>query len=103
MAQPEQRAREEIDRLLQAAGWRVCKLAEANIHAARGVAIREFPLDTGFGFDDYLLYVDGKAADFRRKCKAGEGFALNIRYSRIANENLVNSSGLFVPPLFPIS
>ncbi len=41
MAQPEQQARQEIDRLLAAAGWRVFDLAEANIHAAHGVAIRE--------------------------------------------------------------
>ncbi|TRZ98927.1 MAG: DEAD/DEAH box helicase [Rhodocyclaceae bacterium] len=71
MAQPEQQAREEIDRLLVAAGWRVCDLAEANIHAARGVAIREFPLDTGFGFADYLLYVDGKAAGIIEAKKQG--------------------------------
>ena len=71
MAQPEQQAREEIDRLLKAAGWRVCDLAEANIHAARGVAIREFPLETGFGFADYLLYVDGKAAGVIEAKKQG--------------------------------
>ncbi len=71
MAQPEQQAREEIDRLLQAAGWRVCDLAAANIHAARGVAIREFPLETGFGFADYLLYVDGKAAGIIEAKKQG--------------------------------
>ena len=71
MAQPEQQAREEIDRLLQAAGWCVCDLAEANIHAARGVAIREFPLESGFGFADYLLYVDGKAAGIIEAKKQG--------------------------------
>lgn len=71
MAQPEQQAREEIDRLLKAAGWRVCDLAEANIHAARGVAIREFPLEAGFGFADYLLYVDGKAAGVIEAKKQG--------------------------------
>jgi type I restriction enzyme R subunit len=59
--QPEQQARGNIDRLLEAAGWHVCDAAAANIHAARGVAIREFPLP-GYGFADYLLYVDGKAA-----------------------------------------
>jgi hypothetical protein len=30
----------------------------ANIRAALGVALREFPLKKGFA--DYLLYVDGK-------------------------------------------
>lgn len=27
-----------------------------------GVASREFVLNTGYGFADYLLYIDGKAA-----------------------------------------
>lgn len=45
-------ARENIDRLLGQAGWSVCDAARANIHvhAARGVAIREFPLKSGHGF-----------------------------------------------------
>jgi type I restriction enzyme R subunit len=58
---PEQLARAEIDRLLQAAGWAVQSVDAVNLHAARGVAIREFPLEPGHGFADYLLYVDGKA------------------------------------------
>ena len=46
---PELKARQEIDRLLSAAGWHVCDMAQANIHAARGGAVREFPL----ALDDY--------------------------------------------------
>jgi type I restriction enzyme R subunit len=42
---PEQKARVSIDTLLSAAGWHVCNVADANIHAATGVAIREFPLN----------------------------------------------------------
>ena len=61
MATPEQRAREVIDRLLHAAGWVVCDMGEVNLSAARGVAIREFQLQPGFGEADYLLYVGGKA------------------------------------------
>jgi type I restriction enzyme M protein len=68
--QPEQQARGNIDRLLEAAGWHVCDAAAANIHAARGVAIREFPLP-GYGFADYLLYVDGKAAGVIEAKKEG--------------------------------
>ena len=68
---PEQRARVDIDRLLAGAGWHVCDLADANIHATRGVAIREFPLGDGYGFADYLLYVDGKAAGVIEAKKAG--------------------------------
>ena len=59
---PEQRARANIDRLLEQAGWAVQDLAALNLHAARGVAVREFPLRTGHGTADYLLYVDGRAA-----------------------------------------
>ena len=68
--QPEAEARQEIDRLLQAAGWAVQDVGAANIHAARGVAIREFPLP-GHGFADYLLYIDGKAAGVIEAKKAG--------------------------------
>ena len=57
----EQEARAEIDRLLTAAGWRVQDAKAANLTAALGVAIREFPLKDGHGFADYMLYVDGKA------------------------------------------
>ncbi len=71
MIAPEQLARLEIDRLLAAAGWRVFDLAEANLHAARGVALREFPLAAGHGFADYLLYVDGKAAGVIEAKKQG--------------------------------
>ena len=61
-ATPEQRARANIDRLLELAGWAVQDLAAMNVHAARGVAVREFPLLSGHGTADYLLYVDGRAA-----------------------------------------
>ena len=37
-------------------------MAALNVHASRGVAVREFPLRSGHGFADYLLYVDGRAA-----------------------------------------
>lgn len=60
-ATPEQQAREAIDRLLAAAGWAVQDVSAVNLHAAKGVAIREFPLNAGYGFADYLLYVKGKA------------------------------------------
>ena len=37
---PEAQARQEIDRLLEAAGWHVCDAKAVNLHAARGVADR---------------------------------------------------------------
>jgi type I restriction enzyme R subunit len=48
--------------MLQTSGWVIQDVKNANVHAAPGVAIREFPLKEGHGFADYLLYVNGRAA-----------------------------------------
>jgi type I restriction enzyme R subunit len=69
---PEQVARKTIDELLQAGGWTVQDRDQTDIFAARGVAIREFPLKSGFGFADYMLYVDGTAAGVVEAKKAGK-------------------------------
>jgi type I restriction enzyme R subunit len=55
---PEDRARENIDRLLGAAGWIVQNKKEVNLLAGHGVAVREFPMKSGHGEADYLLFVD---------------------------------------------
>jgi type I restriction enzyme R subunit len=56
---PEQKSRQQIDRQLEQAGWIVQDYRQMNISAGPGVAVREFPLSTGFA--DYLLYADAKA------------------------------------------
>ena len=56
---PEQKAREQIDRQLEWAGWLVQGYSAMNIAAGLGVAVREFPLTTGHA--DYLLYADCEA------------------------------------------
>jgi type I restriction enzyme R subunit len=71
MPTPEDKARENIDRLLTQAGWTVCGQGDANIMAHRGVAIRNFTLKQGHGFADYLLYVDGRAAGVIEAKKEG--------------------------------
>ncbi len=64
---PEQLARQEIDRQLGAAGWEVQDHRDMDIHANSGVSVREYPLkwkeggEAKSGFADYLLYVDGRA------------------------------------------
>lgn len=68
---PEARARQTIDALLTAAGWHICDMANANLRASTGVAIREFPLEAGHGFADYLLYVNGKACGVIEAKKEG--------------------------------
>jgi type I restriction enzyme, R subunit len=70
-AGPEDRARIEIDRLLDLAGWNVQSRGALNIHAARGVAIRELPLRRPYGRADYILYVDGYAVGAVEAKKAG--------------------------------
>jgi type I restriction enzyme R subunit len=57
----EQKARREIDVTLSAAGWLVQDRKDIDLTAGRGIAVREFPMKTGFGFADYLLYLDRKA------------------------------------------
>jgi type I site-specific restriction endonuclease len=58
---PEDRARETIDGMLRAASWIVQSREETNLSAGRGIAIREFPMKSGFGEADYLLYADSQA------------------------------------------
>jgi type I restriction enzyme R subunit len=71
MPRPEDIAREKIDLLLEEAGWSVQDADEANIFASTGVAIRNFPLETGHGFADYLLYVNREAVGVIEAKKEG--------------------------------
>lgn len=54
----EVQARRNIDRQLEAAGWIIQDYREIAPVIAPGVAVREFPLPTGFA--DYMLYVEAK-------------------------------------------
>ncbi|MBN8524999.1 MAG: DEAD/DEAH box helicase family protein [Planctomycetes bacterium] len=72
---PEQQARERIDAQLVAAGWAVQSRDEVNLHAAKGVAVREFHLLPGHGIADYLLFVNGKAVGVIEAKKEGETLA----------------------------
>jgi len=56
---PEQEAREEIDVLLQSAGWEIQDFSNIDLTSSTGVAVREFPVKTGDA--DYLLFVDSQA------------------------------------------
>lgn len=56
MPQPEDRARDSIDRRLAQAGWLLQDMAQLDPSAGRGVAVREYPTDSGPA--DYVLLVD---------------------------------------------
>ena len=59
MPTPEELARFNIDKLLAQCGWVVQDLGSLNLYAGLGIAVREYPLQTGEA--DYLLFVDRKA------------------------------------------
>ncbi|HZR03688.1 MAG TPA: hypothetical protein VFA81_11005 [Burkholderiales bacterium] len=149
MVPSEDDAREEIDRLLCSAGWSVVDYKQADIHASRGVAIREFPLgapsplsgeseaegserrddslshrgtgqargeirssapfplvrqgrgegDPVYGYADYLVYVDGKAAGVIEAKKPGATLTgVEIQSARYAN-GLPSSLPAWTSPL----
>ncbi|WP_396215791.1 type I restriction-modification enzyme R subunit C-terminal domain-containing protein [Gemmatimonas sp.] len=53
---PEAKARQQIDLKLEQAGWVIQDMKDVNLSAATGVAVREFPTDTGPA--DYVLFVN---------------------------------------------
>lgn len=55
---PEERARQQIDLLLQQSGWIVQDRSQTNLAAGLGVAIREAKLETSEA--DYLLFSGGR-------------------------------------------
>ena len=91
MSRPESQARTVIDDKLTAAGWVVQDVANVNLTAGRGIAVREVPLQSGFGFADYLLYVDARAIGVIEAKLAGHTLTVVepqvARYSE--NERLV--------------
>ncbi|MEX0943361.1 MAG: hypothetical protein WD002_12545 [Pseudomonadales bacterium] len=56
---PEQKARDRIDRQLTAAGWAVQDKKAIDFTAAPGIAVREYQTDVGPA--DYVLFVDKQA------------------------------------------
>lgn len=59
MPTPEQQARINIDKLLSQAGWAVQDVSQLNLGASLGVAVREYPTNSGPA--DYILFVNRKA------------------------------------------
>ena len=86
MPLPEQVARATIDQLLIEAGWIIQDREQINLRAGRGVAVREFPLKTGYA--DYLLFVDRKAIG------AVEAKAEGVTLSGVGAQSEKYSTGL---------
>lgn len=83
---PEQKARISIDKKLEQSGWMVQDVKRLNPMASLGVAVREFPTDTGPV--DYALFVNGIPVGVieAKKSDAGENItAVEEQSARYAN------------------
>ena len=82
---PEQDARKNIDKMLIAAGWIIQDLKAINLGAGFGVAVREYPTESGPA--DYILFVNRIPLGVIEAKKEGTIFTANrveeqpIRYS----------------------
>ena len=65
---------EKIDALLAQSGWLVQDREDMNLTASDSIAVREFKLEKGHGFVDYLLFVHGNALGVVQAKPAGYSF-----------------------------
>jgi len=87
--------RERVDAMLTAAGWVVQNLANVNLYAATGVAVREVATDAGLA--DYLLWVDRKLVgviEAKREGKILSPVERPVREVRRRVDGLAADSGL---------
>src|SRR5664280_276258 len=71
---PEQIARDHIDRQLIASGWIIQGIKELNLHCGIGIAVKEYLTDVGPA--DYVLFIEGKPCGVIEAKKEEEGFKL---------------------------
>lgn len=86
---PEQIARDHIDKQLIASGWIVQDKKKFNLAAGLGIAIREYQTDIGPA--DYVLFVDKKAVGIIEAKREEEGIHLTSveeQSARYANAKL---------------
>lgn len=86
---PETKARQQIDRKLEQAGWVIQDMKQLNLAASFGVAVREYPTDTGPA--DYVLFIERKAVGVieAKPDNAGENITtVELQTERYANANL---------------
>ncbi len=77
---PETKARQRIDRKLEQAGWVIQDLKQLNLSAGVGVAVREYPTDTGPA--DYVLFVNRQAVGVIEAKNDSEGEKITVTESQ---------------------
>lgn len=77
---PEQIARDNIDKILMESGWIIQNVKQINLFAGVGVAIREYQTDVGPA--DYVLFVDGKPCGIIEAKREEEGHRMSVHESQ---------------------
>jgi type I restriction enzyme, R subunit len=73
---PEQIARDNIDKQLTACGWVIQSIKQINLNAGTGVAVKEYLTDVGPA--DYVLFVDGKPCGVIEAKREEEGHRMTV-------------------------
>jgi len=93
---PEQKARVEIDNKLTQSGWIVQSYHEFNPSSGNGVAVTEYPTESGFA--DYILFIERKPVGVVEAKKVGETLSgvheQTVRYATDKLKFLVNKNEL---------
>jgi type I restriction enzyme R subunit len=86
---PEAKARQLIDQKLERAGWLIQDLRQLDLSAGTGVAVREYPTDSGPA--DYLMFINRIACGVieAKKDSIGENLTVTeVQTERYATANL---------------
>lgn len=84
---PEQEARKNIDKKLKQAGWAIQDLRSFNPSASLGIAVREYPTESGSA--DYILFIERKPVGVIEAKKEGHTLSqVHDQTIRYASDNL---------------
>ncbi|MTI86588.1 MAG: DEAD/DEAH box helicase [Balneolaceae bacterium] len=98
---PEQKARQKIDRMLAQAGWVVQDYRKIDFKAGKGIAVREYPTNTGPA--DYMLLVDKKPVGVIEAKREDEGHRISKveeQTTRYATSELKHFGEVEIPFLY---
>ncbi len=96
--EPEDEARQQIDKMLEESGWIIQDHKELNLGAGFGVAVREFSL--GKDSADYALFIDRNPVGVVEAKKVGWTLSAvteqSEKYLEGLTENSTNSLANFI-------
>ena len=96
--EPEEKARQKIDQLLEAAGWVIQDYKNLNLGASLGVIVRKFPLKDRKEAD-YIIFVDRKACGVIEAKKVGVTLSGVEVQSKVYQESFPENLPVYLNPL----